>query len=276
MRMDEARGQPSVQDAGLLQGQDELAETLSTFARSAAHLDPHATLVEVVRAAVELVPGCDGASISVVLARRRVMSQAASGDLPRAVDALQERLQEGPCLDAAYQHATVRVSDMATETRWPLFTAAALAEGAAGMLSLQLYVKGHDLGALNLISRRAGALTDESEHVGLMFAAHAAVAYSGARREDRMSRALLTQQVIGQAQGILMERYKLTDDGAFALLVRASQHRNVKLRDLARQLARSGEWAGPRPGPAESPRSPAGAPGRIDVPKTAMEPDGHP
>jgi len=57
-----------------------------------------------------------------------------------------------------------------------------------------------------------------------------------------MSRGLLTQQVIGQAQGILMERYKLTDDRAFALLVQASQHRNAKLRDLAVELVRSGEW----------------------------------
>jgi hypothetical protein len=180
-----------------------------------------------------------------------VTSEAASGDLPQAVDALQEHLQEGPCLDAAYLHATVRVSNMATETRWPRFAPAALAEGAAGMLSLQLYVQDDDLGALNLFSRRAGAFTDESEHVGLMFAAHAAVAYSASRREDRMMRGLLTQQVIGQAQGIIMERYKITDERAFALLVRASQHHNVTLRDLASQLAGSGEWPRPQPASAE-------------------------
>lgn len=249
--MEHSRGMPSAQDAGMVQSQDSLAKLLSTFVRSAEHLDPDETLVEVVRSAVELVPGCDEASISVVLGRRQVTSEAASGELPTAVDALQQRLQQGPCLDAAYQHATVRVSDMATETRWPLFTQAALAEGAAGMLSLQLYVKGDDLGALNLFSRQAGAFTDESEHVGLMFAAHAAVAYSVARRQDRMTRRLLTQQVIGQAQGILMERYKLTDDGAFALLVRASQHGNVKLCDLAVQLVRSGEWPEPGSGPAD-------------------------
>lgn len=240
--MGKRHGQPSTQDSGGSEGEDGLAETLSAFARSSEQLDPHDTLVEVVRAAVQLIPGCDEASISVVQGRRKVTSEAASGELPRAVDALQEQMQEGPCLDAAYLHATVRVSDMASETRWPLFAPAALAEGAAGMLSIQLCVKDDDLGALNLLSRRAGAFTDESEHVGLMFAAHAAVAYSAARREDRMSRGLLTQQVIGQAQGILMERYKLTDDRAFALLVRASQHRNLKLRDLAAELVRSGEW----------------------------------
>lgn len=239
------RGKPSSPDVEDEQGADGLVETFSAFARASDQLDPDDTLVEVVRAAVQLVPGCDEASISVVLGRRKVTSEAASGDLPRAVDALQEALQQGPCLDAAYQHATVRVSDMATETRWPLFAPAALAEGAAAMLSIQLYVKDDDLGALNLFSRSAGAFTDESEHVGLMFAAHAAVAYSGARREERMNRGLLTQQVIGQAQGILMERYRLTDDRAFALLVRGSQDRNLKLRDLAVQLVHSGEWREP-------------------------------
>lgn len=248
--MDDGRGQPSAQDEGTVQGQDSLAETLSTFARIADQLGPHETLVEVVRSAVELVPGCDEASISVVLGRRKVTSEASSGRLPTAVDALQERLQQGPCLDAAYLHATVRVSDMATETRWPLFTQAALTEGAAGMLSLQLYVKGDDLGALNLFSRQADAFTDESENVGLMFAAHAAIAYSVARREDKMMRGLLTQQVIGQSQGILMERYKVTDDRAFAMLVRVSQQSNVKLRDIAVQLVRSGEWSETQPDPA--------------------------
>lgn len=79
---------------------------------------------------------------------------------------------------------------MSTEKRWPEFTLAALECGAAGMLALQLYVEGDDLGALNLFSRQAGAFTDESEHVGLMFAAHAAVAYASARQSARMARGL--------------------------------------------------------------------------------------
>jgi len=231
-----------------MDGQDELAELLSAFARSAEQADdPQSTLDAITRAAVELVPGCDEASISVVLGHQKVTSQAATGKLPQAVDALQEDLQQGPCIDAAYENATVRVADMASETRWPLFTRGALDAGAAGMLSFQLYVKGDDLGALNMFSRRAGAFTDESEHVGLMFASHAAIAYAAARKEERMVRGLLTQQVIGQAQGILMERHKITEDRAFAVLVRASQHTNIKLWDLAARLASSGELPGALP-----------------------------
>ena len=239
------RGQPSEQDTGGSTGHDELASLLSSFARTVQREGaPHATLVEIVRAAIELVPGCDEGSISVVLGRNKVTSEAASGELPRQVDALQGRLRQGPCLDAAYEHSTVRVADMSTETRWPEFTSAALECGAAGMLALQLYVEGDDLGALNLFSRQAGAFTDESEHVGLMFAAHAAVAYASARKSARMARGLGTQQLIGQAQGILMERHKVTDDHAFAILVQASQHTNVKLRDIAAQLVESGDLEG--------------------------------
>lgn len=241
----DGRGRPSTQDTGGSDGQDELAQTLSSFARAVQQeRDPHETLVEIVRAAIELVPGCDEGSISVVLGRSKVTSEAASGELPAVVDALQERLQQGPCLDAAYQHRTVRVADMATETRWPDFTRGALELGAAGMLAFQLYVEGDDLGALNLFSRQAGAFTDESEHVGLMFAAHAAVAYAGARQSARMKRGLATQQLIGQAQGILMERHKVTADHAFAVLVRASQQANVKLRDIAAQFVESGDLQG--------------------------------
>lgn len=235
------RGAASDQDTGVRDGQDALAERFSEFARSVeTQTDPHSTLVEIVRAAVELIPGCDEGSVSVVLGRRKITSEAASGQLPEVVDRLQEDLHEGPCLDAAYLHTTVRVSDLATETRWPTFTPLALAAGAAGMLSFQLYVEGDDMGALNLFSRVADAFDDESEHIGRMFAAHAAIAFSAARKESFLSSANESRELIGQAQGILMERHKVTSDQAFALLVRVSQQQNTKLRDIADQLVHSG------------------------------------
>jgi hypothetical protein len=238
------RGRPSVHDTGSSRGDDELAGVFAAFARSAQQqADPHLTLVEIVRAAVDLVPGCDEGSISVVLGRRKVTSEAASSELPRVVDALQEKFG-GPCLDSAYDQQTVRVSDMATETRWPEFTAAAVEAGAAGMLSFQLYVEGDNLGALNLFSRRAGAFDDESEHIGLLFAAHAAVAFAGSQDHANMAQTVATRQLIGQAQGILMERHKLTAEAAFALLVRASQDRNIRLREVAARLVHGGEFEG--------------------------------
>lgn len=236
------RGEASTSATGTSDGEDAVAEALSRFARDLeGQDDAAATLEEVVRSAILLVPGCDEASISVIIGRKRVTSDAASSELPRVVDDLQESFGQGPCLDAAYEQETVRVSDMATETRWPLFTAAALEAGAAGMMCFQLYVENDNLGALNLFSRTGGAFDDESEHVGLMFAAHAAIAYAASRSVASAQRKSATGQLIGQAQGILMERHKLTSDHAFAVLVRVSQQRNVKLRDVADELVRSGQ-----------------------------------
>jgi hypothetical protein len=140
---------------------------------------------------------------------------------------------------------------MATETRWPLFTAGALEAGAAGMLACQLYVEGDDLGALNLFSRTAGALDEESEHVGLMFAAHAAIAYATARQRDAAARRVATRQLIGRAEGILMERHRITAEQAFTMLVQVSQHRSIKLREVAEHLVATGQLdksAGGQPG----------------------------
>jgi AmiR/NasT family two-component response regulator len=52
--------------------------------------------------------------------------------------------------------------------------------------------------------------------------------------------ALLTREIIGQAQGILMERERITADQAFVILRRASQHLNIKLHDVAQALVEPG------------------------------------
>ncbi|WP_142063664.1 ANTAR domain-containing protein [Pseudonocardia kunmingensis] len=103
---------------------------------------------------------------------------------------------------------------------------------------------GRELGALNLYSDRVDAFDDESEHVGLLLASHAAVAMAGAQQQENLRAAIATRDLIGQAKGILMERYKVSEDQAFAILVRASQNANRKLRDVAEQLGSSGELVG--------------------------------
>jgi hypothetical protein len=141
---------------------------------------------------------------------------------------------------------------MRTETRWPRFAQRAFHAGAGSMLSFQLYVEGDNLGALNLYARQPGAFDDESEHVGLLFAAHAAGAYAGAQKQDQLIAAMATRDLIGQAKGILMERYKISGDRAFSLLIRVSQNTHRKLRDVADELVRSGELTGQQRGPRDS------------------------
>ena len=241
----ETRGRPSSADTGTARS-DELAESLGALARDLEEQDdPGEMLKQIVLAAVSLVPGAEEGSISVVAARRQVGSQAPTSELPVQVDALQEETGQGPCLDAVFEQQTVRVDDLAHEDRWPRFAHRASETGAASMLSLQLYVEGDNLGALNLYARTPRAFTDESEHVGLLFASHAAVAYAGVRKEDQLARALASRDLIGQAKGILMERYKITGERAFLLLTRVSQNNNRKLHDVADELVRRGTLSGP-------------------------------
>ncbi len=238
------KGQPSTANTGTAD-LNQLAEDFGELARSLEeHDDPDVMLAEIIAAAVAMVPGVDEGSVSVVTGRRNIGSQAPTGDLPMQVDALQEETQQGPCLDAAYEHLTVRVTDMASETRWPEFARRASQAGAASMLSLQLYVEGDNLGALNLYSRTPNAFDDESEQVGLLFASHAAVAYAGVRKEAQLVQAVGSRTLIGQATGILMERYKISPERAFLVLTRVSQNSNRKLHDIATELVRHGTVPG--------------------------------
>jgi GAF domain-containing protein len=218
-----------------------LAEQMSELARSLqAEDDPQEVLAHLVRAAIELVPGTDEGSISVVTGRRDVQSHAPSSDLPQKVDALQSETKQGPCLDAVYEHQTVTVPDLASEQRWPKFSRKAAELGAASMLSFQLYVEGDNLGALNLYGRTPHAFTEDSEQVGLLIASHAAIAFADATKLGHMRDALRSRDVIGQAKGILMERYGLTAQNAFIMLTQASSHTNIKLLDVAEHLATTG------------------------------------
>ena len=230
---------------------DPLANALRDLARELENEDdPDAVLDDIVQAAVDMIPGAVEASISQVIRGRSVKSRAATGDLPRQVDAVQEETGQGPCLDAIAHQRTVHVPDMVTEGRWPDFAARAAGLGAASMLSFQLYVEGDNLGALNLYARRPHGFDEESEHIGLLFAAHAAVAYAGARKQEDLERALDVRDVIGQAKGILMERYGLTGQRAFQVLIRLSSEQNRKLRDLAVEVVLS-----PRPTPGAARRN---------------------
>jgi AmiR/NasT family two-component response regulator len=63
-----------------------------------------------------------------------------------------------------------------------------------------------------------------------------AIAVSTSVREQNLNAAIDSRKLIGQAQGILMERFSLSDAQAFAVLLRYSQNSNTKLRVIAERL----------------------------------------
>ena len=198
------------------------------------------TVDRAVAVATEVVPGCDHASVSLAHQDRRMETLAATSVVCRRGDELQYELQEGPCEDSASSYDTVRSADLARETRWPSWSARAVRElGVHSVLSFRLYTATDDLGALNLYADHADVFDDAAEGVGYALAAHVAVAMAGERNLDYANLALVNRTVIGQAEGILMERYQMSADQAFRVLARVSQQENVKLRDIAAYVVRN-------------------------------------
>ncbi|HET7719043.1 MAG TPA: GAF and ANTAR domain-containing protein [Acidimicrobiales bacterium] len=210
------------------------ADAFAEMARALlAEDDVQHTLQKICDLAVETIDGCDHAGIS-FLKGRKVDTPAASDDVPRMVDAIQYEVSEGPCLDAIRDHEVFETGDLGREDRWPHFASRAQREtGITSMLCFRLFVEGDTIGALNLYSKAGNAFGEESRTVGLVFAAHAAVALSSAIHDEQMEEALQSRDLIGQAKGILMAREGITADQAFDMLRRASQRLNVKLRDVA-------------------------------------------
>jgi GAF domain-containing protein len=241
------RGKPSTNYTGQGANVHVLADKFGELARQLQNEpDVDHTLLAIVRAGTDTVPGAEHASISAVIKRREVRTRAATAELARQVDQAQYGTGQGPCLDALYEQRSVRLPDTKTEQRWPEFAARALDLGVRSMLAVQLYVTGENLGALNLHSSHADAFDDESEQVALLFAAHAAVALAGATTEQHMQTAVDSRDLIGQAKGILIERYKVTGQEAFRLLVVASQATNIKLTEVSHYLVETGHLAAAR------------------------------
>jgi GAF domain-containing protein len=220
------------------QTEGDLALLMSEHARTLHQVRTvEETLAGITAAAVDSIPGVEWAGITTVVERKKLETQAPTGPIVCRVDEEQYDAAEGPCLSALWDSVLVRVDDVANDTRWPTWAAAVQGLGVASMLSFRLFVRGDVLGALNTYSSRLNAYGPESESVGLLLAAHAAMALADAEELTQLRQAASTRDLIGQAKGILMERYDLDSDAeAFDLMVRASQSSHIKLHLIARQV----------------------------------------
>lgn len=202
----------------------------------AGHEDQQAVLTGILHLAVQHLEACEHAGISLV-DERCITSPAVSGQVPRIVDDIQSEVDEGPCLDAIREHAVFQTGDLANEKRWPKFARRAHDEtGIRSILSMRLFIEANTLGSLNLYSTRLDAFDDNDIALASVFAAHAAVPLSSAKREANLERKADTRDLIGRAKGILMARSDIDDDQAFELLRRASQRLNIKLVAVAEQV----------------------------------------
>jgi GAF domain-containing protein len=212
----------------------DLAIRMADMARTLARertLD--AVLAEVTAAAVELIPGVDTAGILLVKPRGSFESLAATSELPHQLDILQMTFDEGPCVQAAVADTIVRTDDFRTETRWPQYSPAVVDIGVLSGMSFKLYTGDRTAGALNLFGFQPRQWEADDESVGSVLAAHAAAAIIATQQEQQLQAALMTRDHIGQAKGIIMERFGVDGLRAFEMLRQLSQEENIKLVELA-------------------------------------------
>ncbi len=208
-------------------------------------------LSRIAEAAVSTIAGCRMASVT-LLEQSGYRTAASTDPAATAVDQAQYQSQEGPCLDAV--DAPMVYAQSFPDERWPTLASRPTESGVQSALSYHLAAAGSSTadsggGSLNSYGVIPYAFNHTAQEIGLILAAHASVA---ARAVDERStlqslgrdlqQVLLSRDVIGQAKGILMERLSIAPEDAFDLLRRSSQNLNVKLRDVARGLAETGEF----------------------------------
>jgi GAF domain-containing protein len=212
-----------------------LLETASDLARRLGPGDLDATLGQITEAAVELIPDVVFASITVRYDDGRIETGHATDDSLIALDEKQYVLREGPCYDAATDSAYVAVPDLESDERFPHYGPAAVAAGVRAQAAFRLFERNGTQGALNLYSPNKGAF-ESLDDVAVLFRSQAGTAIAYAHQISSLNEALETRTTIGKAMGIVMERYQLDDERAFAFLTRLSQNRNIKLRLIAEEL----------------------------------------
>jgi GAF domain-containing protein len=220
--------------------QHELAARMAELARAlAGERTLEGVLENVTAAAVELIPAVDTAGILLVKKGGSFESLATTSELPHQLDILQMTFDEGPCVQAALKETIVRTDDFRHEPRWPQYSPEVVEIGVLSGLSFKLYTADRSAGALNLFGFQPTTWDAEAESIGSVLAAHAAAAIIATQQQAQLQAALLTRDRIGQAKGVLMERYGVDDVRAFEMLRQLSQETNTKLIDLAQRVVNS-------------------------------------
>lgn len=185
--------------------------------------------------------GCDYAGVIFVHGKHHIETAAATDPIVAKLDAMQMEIGEGPDVSVIADRLGVIVDDTRTESRWPTWAARVYDAGIRSLLSVRMYTDEETIGTLNAYSRHAEAFDIDDQAVAHVLARHAAVALGNARKIENLWLAVDARKRIGQAQGILMERFDLTADQAFAVLLRYSQDNNMKLRVVADRLVETRE-----------------------------------
>ena len=225
---------------------DEAVRAVGQFLVADAPLG--ATLERIAVLARDSIGETKAVGITLIDDRRRPTTAVFTDELPPAVDRGQYEEGRGPCLDAFREGRVVRVDDArAVRDTWSGFSRSAVECGVLSTLSVPLGAAGQSFGVLNLYAAAERAFTEADERDAALFATQASAVLANAQAyrdavelAEGLRQAMESRAVIEQAKGKIMATNRCTPDEAFAILVRASQRENVKVREVARRLVEGG------------------------------------
>jgi GAF domain-containing protein len=229
------------------------------FARIAHELAAQPDVKTTTRRVVGLaktVLACDSAAVWELAGDDRIRLHAATD--PTLASQFRDTIlevHEGIAWECLRSHTTIRVADIRTDHRWPVYREMVLGQDEPFLsgVGFCLDIEERSMGALVLSSRTANFFTDDVIDVAAMFAEHAAIgiqAVTAVEKVENLELALASNRRIGIAVGILMAAYRLQEQGAFDLLRAASQNRHEKVRDVAEEVILTGtlsNWPTRRP-----------------------------
>ncbi len=229
----------------------------SEFARVARELaETHGvlpTVEAIVHRAVEVVP-CDWVAVAVtdhLTWRPARLSASNDPELADTIAKIAGGCGVSPGIAAFDSGDAVVVHDLAQDERFPEYAARMLAATEVrSVVSHGLRLAGATVGVMTCYARCPELFDDAAVERAHLLAQHAVIAIEVSLADDRadnLQAALARSRTIGAAIGILVERYRLTPDGAFAVLARVSQHHNRKVADVATELLETGTVPGLEP-----------------------------
>ncbi len=250
---------------------DDLGTSLAEMALSIHEEETVAETVDLVLDFARSAVDCSHAGVVFVHGKRRIESVASTDPVVEALHAREMELGDGPDLSIDRDRNSVVVHDTLEDPRWPGWAGAAVDAGLRSMIGVRLYTSQRTLGSLNLYDSRPDRFSADDLQVAHVLARHAALAMARVQESAHLWQAIDARKLIGQSQGILMERYDLDEERAFEVLRRYSQNSNTKLRDVAQMVVDTrrlpGEATALSPDLGSRPGAPVVSEGGLEPPR---------
>jgi GAF domain-containing protein len=195
------------------------------------------------RAVRDALPGSVGAGVSILNPHALPVSSGSTDSVVERADALQYQFVQGPCLTAWATQQSVLIRDVATDRRWPNWSAAVVDLPIRSVVSTPLISGGEAIGAMKIYADTPDVFEDATTALMELFAAPAATLLSHIqtaeipeRISESLQSALYSRDLINRACGVLMERHTLTEDQALQQLMREARASRSTLSEVSAAL----------------------------------------